>query len=261
MSINDRKIKLLFPNQMDEKQKKHYQKLHDYLPTMKGNQLNLTIAEIEITDSEDIKVHAFVRSTVEKPIDLQTTKLFLVNPDSKIIAEKTEDFFNIGTLKPNTSTIYSIEFPIKNLNTFNVNEMKNWTLAFEYNVKHRIDYSDLDESKISESTKNTLNNIVKEVPLHENELSFMGFDAKIDEEKNLHVNLLIRNGTKDNLDIKQLPLKFYDASNKLSAQGTFKMNEVSVLSNTSKPITLVFPSTSILKEELDLSHWSIEHQA
>lgn len=260
MSNNNEKIKLLFSSQMDKKQKEYYQKLHDNLPRMKSNQLNLTAAEIEITDSSNIKVHAFVRSTVEKSIDLQTTKLFLVDQDSKIISEKTESFIGLDTIQPYTSQLFIIEFINANIESLNPDEMKNWALAFESNLKHHIDYSDLDESKISESTKKTLHEIIEQTPLNENELSFMGFDATVDDEKNIHVNLLIRNGTKDNLDIKQLPLKFYDASGDLTAQGTFKINHVTVLANTSKPITLVFPSSSVLKEKIDLSNWSIRHQ-
>lgn len=260
MSNNNEKIKLLFSSQMHKKQKEHYQKLHDDLPKMKSNQLNLTAAEIEITDSSNIKVHAFVRSTVEKSIDLQTAKLFLVDQDSKIISEKTERFIGLDTIQPYTSQLFIIEFVDTNIESLNPDEMKNWALAFESNLKHHIDYSDLDESKISESTKKTLYEIIEQTPLNENELSFMGFDATVDDEKNIHVNLLIRNGTNDNLDIKQLPLKFYDATGDLTAQGTFKINHVTVLANTSKPITLVFPASSVLKEKIDLSNWSIRHQ-
>ena len=259
ISNDDDKIKLIFPNHMNKNQKKHFKKLHDDLPTMAKNQLNLTAAEINFENSDIIEVTAFVNSTVEKKITLKPANILLIDKNAKVISQKKTDFTDLNPLMPNSSQLYTFKFPNNNVQTLNLEQAQNWSLAFESNLKHRVDYSDLDESKISQSTKDHLNQIIEKMPLDDNELSFLGFSAKTDDKHNLHVHLLVRNGTEDNLDIKQLPLKFYDASEELVAKGTFKINNFTVLANTSKPLSIVFPAKVIVKDQLDLSSWSIEH--
>ena len=95
--------------------------------------------------------------------------------------------------------------------------------------------------------------------MSDNELSLMGLSAKRDDLEGLEITLLIQNGTKDNLEIKKLPLNFYDASGELAAQGTFQLKDFTVQTNTSKPMTIVFPKSGILKDNMNLETWSLEH--
>lgn len=252
-------FELKFPKKLSEVKKDHYKKLHNDLPAMKENQINLTAVEIDFPDPDTIIVTSFIRSTVNKTVRLENTNILLIDKNAKVLSDKKEDFSELGPLTPNSSQLYTFIFPNKNIQTLNPDEAKNWSLAFESNLKHRVDYSDLDESKIPQSTKDRLQEIIEKMPLDENELSFVGFSAKSDDKNNLQVSLLIRNGTEDDLDIKQLPLRFYDGSKELTAQGTFKIEDFTVLANTSKPLSLVFPAKSIIKDELDLSSWSVEH--
>ena len=208
---------------------------------MGENKLNITAIEIDLNDSDKIKVLSIIRSTLIKDIKLAKTSISLVNREMKVISEKEEDFRALGTIKKNTAYLYSLEFPKKEIILTNFDEVKDWSLAFSNNLSHKVDYSDLDESKIPQTTRDYLQNIVDQTPLNKNELSFLGFSTKLDNENNLHLNLLIRNGTKDTLDIKQLPLKLFDATGDLTAQGSFKLDGVSILANSSKPISLVFP--------------------
>lgn len=254
------KTQLILSDQINKEKKKLYEKLHKDLPPMKENQLNLMAAESKITERDKIMINAFVRSTVKKPIRLQTTDIVLLDQKGNILAQIREDFDALDTLASNTSRLFTFEFPKNKIDLLDLKEIENWSLAFKSKLKHRIDYSDLNQSEISESTKKSLNKIIKKVPLDKNELSFMGFSANFDESNNLDLVLLIRNGTNDQLDIKQLALNFHDATGDLTAQGTFKMDHLTILANTSKPITLVFPASSLLKDEIDLTSWSIENK-
>lgn len=253
-------LKLIFPKKFSEKQKTHYKKLHENLSKLEENQLNISAVEITIEESGNLFVTAFIRSRLEKTVQLKKNEIVLMDSNKNIVAELEDDFDKIESIEPNTSQLYNFEFINSNdLDDDELEKMKHWSLAFKSNLEHYVDYSDLDESKIPDSTREYLQKIIDKMPLEENELSFVGFSAKTDKKDNLHVSLLIRNGTKDNLDIKQLPLKFYDASKELSAQGTFKIDGVSIRSNTSKPVSFVFPAKNILKDDLDLSSWSVEH--
>lgn len=243
---------------LNKEERKYYEKLHQTLPKMEKNQVNIVGIDIKKDNPNRIVVTAFVRSTVEKPINIKPKSIILLDKNLEIFAKKKEDFTNMGTMFPNTSKPLVIEFLKDHLELVDLNQLTSWSLAFKKNVEHRIDFSDLDK-EVSETTKVKLNELAQKESLEENELSLMGFSAKRDESNNLLLILLIRNGTKKNLKIKQLPLKFYDATGELSAQGTFKIEDMIVLANTSKPITLVFPFSSIIKKDLDLSEWSVVH--
>lgn len=252
-------IQLILDDKLSEADKEHYQSIFGSLPPLEENRLNIMAVEIRMNQPNKILVTSIIRSTVKEEIKLKESTLSLVNEKMDLISEKIENFKNLEAIQPNTAQLYQIEFPNKKEIVYDFQEIKNWSLVFSKNLIHRVDFSDLDESKIPESTREYLQNIANEIPLTENELSFIGFSAQLDNQKNLHLNLLIRNGSNDSLDIKQLPLKFFDASGDLLAQGTFKMGGVTVLANTSKPISLVFPAKSILKDNIDLTTWSVQH--
>ncbi len=254
---------LSLPAHFNEDERNHFEQLHQNLPPMGENELNIIGIELVVTDAQTIEVMTFIRSTLETPLLLESTPITLLDKNLQPFAEKEANFDKLGTLSPKTTKIFKFEFSKNDIiqTKPDYGMLKNWSIAFKQNIKsqHYVDFSDLNEDEISDATKDWLNEIDQKAPLEENELSFMGFSAKQDEENRLFVNLLIRNGTKDNLDIKQLPLKFYDATGDLAAKGTFKIDNVTVLANTSKPIALVFPTSSILKKDLDLSKWKIVH--
>lgn len=236
-----------------------YKILHEKLPKMKKNRFNIYGAEIKIVNKKKIIVTAFIRNTVPKDLRLNPAVVILLDEQMEPFAKVKVDFSKLGALPPNTARPWTIEFPEDSFLQEDTNKLNKWSLAFEKNITHQVDYSDMDESKISEKVKNQLTEIIEKAPLDKGEISFMGLTAKFDDANNIVTTILIRNGTDQNIEIKQLPLKLFDATGDLSAQGTFKLKNLDVMSNTSKPISLVFPNSSILKPDMDLTKWRIEH--
>lgn len=182
----------------------------------------------------------------------------MIDKDHQVCAKATIQFDKLGILLPGTSTPWTIHFSKESFLHQAFDKLSSWSVAFDQSNEHRLDLSDMKEEKVSEDSKAKLTNIIQSQPLQQDELSFMGLSAKMNDG-NLTVTLLVRNGTQKNLTIHQLPLKFYDASGELSAQGTFKLDKLTILANTSKPISLVFPLSSLLKNPINLSKWSIRH--
>lgn len=127
------------------------------------------------------------------------------------------------------------------------------------NNEHRLDLSEIDSQNISKEVEKRLEKIVVQKNLAENELSLMGLAAKKKDGNELEITLLLSNGTNQNLEIKQLPLNFYDATGDIVAQGTFQLAGFKIYANTSKPMSLVFPKKGILTDKIDLSKWSVRH--
>ena len=252
--------RLSFPSHIviGEEDKQYYMKKHDSLPEMKKNQFQVSGIELVVQNGE-ILVPSFIRSTVSKPVSLKNTTILLVDQDTTTIAKTEVDFSALDVVQPNTATFWNILFPKESVEISDLSEMKSWSLAFEVNTKHQLDLSELKEGAISEAARAQLEEIINESELSDNELSLMGLSAKRDDLEGLEITLLIQNGTKDNLEIKKLPLNFYDAAGELAAQGTFQLKDFTVQTNTSKPMTIVFPKSGILKDNMNLETWSLEH--
>lgn len=251
---------LFFPPHIiiGKEDKQYYMKKHDALPEMKKDQFQVSGIEMVVQNGE-ILVPTFIRSTVSKPVTLKNTSILLVDEDTNVIAKTEVDFSNLGVVEPDTTIFWNINFPKDSVEVTDFNNIKSWSLAFEENTKHRLDLSELREGAISEAARAQLEEIINEADLSANELSLMGLSAKRDHQDGLEITLLVQNGTKDNLDVQLLPLNFYDATGELAAQGTFQLKDFVVYANTSKPMTIVFPKSGILKNNLNLESWSLEH--
>lgn len=89
------------------------------------------------------------------------------------------------------------------------------------------------------------------------EVNFMGLQAQQTEQGDLHVTLLIRNGSDKNIHIEQLALQVHDASGDIVASGAFSLDHFEVKANTSKPWTFIFPKSLVTKENPDLRSWKV----
>ncbi|WP_455432180.1 SLAP domain-containing protein [Tigheibacillus jepli] len=83
----------------------------------------------------------------------------------------------------------------------------------------------------------------------------MGIAAKVNDNQDLVVTMLIRNGADKNITLQQIPLGVKDATGEEIARGTFKLEDFTIKANTSKPWSFIFPQSMVKKEQLDLSRW------
>ena len=131
-----------------------------------------------------------------------------------------------------------------------------WELAFELESKHVLDLDPSWEAQLPEASKEALRNFVDNLtPPNDGEMNFLGLQAARKENGDLHTTLLIRNGCKDNIQLEQLPLHIEDATGAVVVKGAFTLPNLEIKANTTKPWSFVFPASSILKEDMDLSSW------
>ncbi|MGQ0514496.1 SLAP domain-containing protein [Bacillus sp. D-CC] len=109
----------------------------------------------------------------------------------------------------------------------------------------------INEKPSEEQVEQLKRNKVK----HADEMNFLGLQAARKENGDLHTTLLIRNGCKDNIQLEQLPLHIEDATGAVVVKGAFTLPNLEIKANTTKPWSFVFPASSILKEDMDLSSW------
>ncbi|MDV2886334.1 accessory Sec system S-layer assembly protein [Alkalihalophilus pseudofirmus] len=235
-----------------------FQFLNGECAPLKPNQISLSGIEIQRDEiDKKVTVKAFIRSSLDKPVKFEKTTLVLIGHDGTVLGRKEFDLSQIGELPPKSSRPWLFEFDAKDMLKVDLPRF-GWKLAFQLNKeeKHELELDPSWDKSLDSQAKEKLVKMVEDLPsLQSDEVNFMGLQAKKKEDGSLHVTMLIRNGSKKNLNLEQLPLYVEDASGDVVAKGGFKLDSFIVRANTSKPWSFIFPKEMIVKEELDLSRW------
>jgi accessory Sec system S-layer assembly protein len=240
--------------EMNQEQKYIYQFLHKELPSLQENQLSLSGIEARIQD-DTYYVTTFIRSSIPKSIKLEQTTFLLLNKEKQVCARKRFDLSMLGEIPANTNMPWVFTFENDTWTGAMLSET-DWQLAFELTREHQLELAPEWEAQLPEEQKQKLRDIVAGLqPPGEGEVNFFGIQAARKENNDLHITLLVRNGTRNNISISQLPLHISDASGEVIAKGSFTLTDFDVNANTSKPWTFIFPASLVIKEDIDLSKW------
>lgn len=227
-------------------------------PPLKANQLSLYGIHL-IEESDNLfRITAFIRHSLQQPIALSETTLVLLNEKDEILGRKTFDLTEVGELPPQSARPWSFYFTEKDLFTTDL-PREGWKLAFQLQPstrKHSLELASSWKQSLASAEKKKLRELVESLePPKKGEVNFMGLQAKVSENGDLHVALLIRNGSEKNVSLEQLPLQIEDAAGDIVASGSFKLDDFSIRANTSKPWTFIFPAHLVVKKTPDFSRW------
>ncbi|MBA2874561.1 accessory Sec system S-layer assembly protein [Thermaerobacillus caldiproteolyticus] len=236
----------------------YYQFLNNEQKPLKENQVSLSGIELKQV-KQGYMVTAFVRSSLPKPITFSTMPLLLIGPNGEILARKVFDLSELGEIPPRSSRPWKFLFEHDTLRTSEIPAV-DWKLAFELTSRktHSLDLAESWEKSLADEDKQKLQSLVQSIqPPKPGEVNFMGLQIQQTEHGDLHVTLLIRNGSDKNIEIQQLPLQVEDAAGDIVARGAFTLNDFEVKANTSKPWTFIFPKSLVTKENPDFRSWKV----
>lgn len=233
-----------------------YQFLNEECPPLKPNQLSLH--GISIVKEEGVRVSAFIRNSLDKPVKLEEATLVLLDAEGQVLGRKLFNLSDAGEIPAKSSRPWHFLYTKKDLFSEEVPE-EGWKIAFQLKPttrKHQLDLADSWKKSLADTDKQKLEEMVGNLtPPKEGEVNFLGLQAKRPESGELHVTMLIRNGSEKTINLEQLPLIIEDATGDVVAKGGFKLDEFQVKANTSKPWTFIFPKSLVLKDDIDLSRW------
>ncbi|WP_050616479.1 accessory Sec system S-layer assembly protein [Bacillus testis] len=242
---------------LSEEQGYVYRFLNNELSPLKPNQISLAPIELHRDDNGDLIAIAFVRNSLEKAITFEEVTLLLLDGEHQPIARQAFNLAELGELPGKSSRPWQFIFPhpIIMKDQYSTTD---WSIAFEIKPKHALDLAESWNSSLSTEDKEKLRELVDSLtPPKVGEVNFMGMQAFKRENGDLHVTVLIRNGSPKNITIQQLPLQVTDASGEIVAKGGFQLDDLEVKANTTKPWTFIFPASILLKPEMDLSTWRV----
>lgn len=272
----------ILPNQPISAESLEFYERHNYeSPLLSNNQLSMYGVELRRFDGK-VEIKALVRSTVQKEIRLKKVPVLLIDSGGRPVAKRVFDLQELGSLPPNSARPWTFIFPQDSFfeksgqssstgkavngkaNHEGTIDLSSWSLAFERNDKshdtHRLDLANTTGIKPSPLIKRKLEKLIEDSPpLGRDEVKFTGLSVREDDNGDLVAIILIRNGTPRNIILKQVPLEVMDANKDIVASGTFRLENLVIKANTSKPTRFVFPASGILKADMDLSKWKIYH--
>ncbi|WP_409295823.1 accessory Sec system S-layer assembly protein [Peribacillus sp. SCS-26] len=236
---------------------------HQQLEGLEPNQLSIT--GIKLTEFfGDLVVTAFLRNTVSKPLGIGGADLLLLDKEGRPFARQQFDLTDLGELPPLSCTPWRFLFTSENVLTPDIpGDEDGWTLAFELKQpadqeSHILDLDASWENQITELQREKLTSLVKGLPsLAAGEVNFMGIEAAPAPDGALAVTVLIRNGSDRGIKLEQIPLQVEDGAGDIICRGGFTLDNFEVKANTSKPWTFVFPASVMLKQNPDLSSWTV----
>ena len=245
-----------------QEQKYIFNFLANELQPLKSNQLSLAAIDIEVDQqSKAWNVKAFVRSSLDHPIQIGQIELLLLDKEEQQMGSKIFNFAELSTLPARSARPWVFTFEKNMLITENVPE-DGWKIAFNLNSlkEHELDLDESWKKQLSKEQQDALVKIVNNLPkLGNTEVIFTGFQAKFLDDNSLTTSIFIRNGNNKPINIQQLPLEIIDANGRLVAKGAFRLDPaLNVQPNSTKPWTFVFPEALVLKGEFDLSRWSLK---
>ncbi|QSB49416.1 accessory Sec system S-layer assembly protein [Parageobacillus toebii] len=236
----------------------YYQFLNNEQRPLKENQISLSGIDIKQVPQGYV-VTAFVRNSLSRPIKFEPTPLVLLGPNNEVLARKVFDLSELGEIPPRSSRPWKFLFEQETIRASET-PLVDWKLAFELpkQKRHSLDLEESWEKSLAAEDKEKLQSLVQSIqPPKPGEVNFMGLQIRQTEQGDLHVTLLIRNGSDKNIHIQQLPLQVHDASGDIVASGAFSLDNFEVKANTSKPWTFIFPKSLVTKENPDFRSWKV----
>ncbi|KAB2333037.1 accessory Sec system S-layer assembly protein [Bacillus mesophilum] len=228
--------------------------LNNDLAPLKPNQISL--AGIELRDEDSgIEVTAFVRNSLNRVINFKELTLVLMDVNQKIVARHEFDLGVLGEVPGKSSRPWTFLFPVQSIYDREFSH-KDWTIAFELKKKHKLDLHESWSKTISVEDRKKLEELLSSMgDPKPGEVNFTGLNARIADNQDLLVTMLLRNGHDKDVSFHQLPLIVEDATGEKIAEGGFKLEDFELKANTSRPWTFIFPASLVKKENPDLSKW------
>lgn len=117
---------------------------------------------------------------------------------------------------------------------------------------------DLDKSSFTPEEIEQLEKILKELDTPDaDQVDFVKLSIQANSKQDLIIKVLIRNGSKENLDIKQLSMQILNKDKEIVGQGTFLLEGLIINAHTAKASQFRIPSTSVFIKHSNLSECSI----
>lgn len=232
------------------------EELDELPPVLEGD---INIATTYIFDMEDkFEAGIYIRNGLDKPVNLELVPLNILDKNNNIVATKAFNFKELGVIPPMSARPWKLYFEkeIVKVETLNKDD---YQIVFDANIKAKVTVEIEIENipkNINSSEKQKYMDFLNRLPaITASEVSISTYSLAKDQEGNLDITLLIRNGASQEINLEKLPIKIITEDGQGVAEGVFDLQGQSIKVSPRKAILhrFIFPSNSLLIEEFDIT--------
>ncbi|KOA20594.1 hypothetical protein CLHOM_07360 [Clostridium homopropionicum DSM 5847] len=232
------------------------EELDELPPVLEGD---INIATTYIFDMEDkFEAGIYIRNGLDKPVNLELVPLNIIDKENNIVATKVFNFKELGLVPPMSARPWKLYFEkeIVKVETLNKDDFQ---IVFDMNIQARetvdIEIENIPEN-INSGEKQKYMDFLNRLPaIAANEFSISTYNLSKDQEGNLEIILLIRNGNINEASLEKLPIKIITENGQDVVEGVFDLQGQAIKVSPRKAVLhrFIFPSNSLLIEEFDIS--------
>lgn len=230
------------------------------LPVIKEGELDVNV-DFFFDLGDKYEVSIFIRNGLSTAVNLEKIPFIVLDKDEKEVGRKIFNLREVGEIPARSVRPWKIYFEKDELNATGI-DLKDLKIVFDSRIKAagvvNVEYENLPKG-LSREKREKYERFLKELPLlREGQVTMTAYDVYTTEDDGIAVELVIRNGRHNGVDIKRIPLSIYDKDNKLVSSGTFYLEDASVDPISAKIYLFRFSKDEILREEYNLKNWTVE---
>lgn len=230
------------------------------LPSIKDGEVDVnTDFFFELEDKYEASI--FIRNGLATAINLEKIPFIVIGKNGQELGRKIFNLREVGEIPARSVRPWKIYFE-KNELEIGENNLKDLKIIFDSRLKAasvvNVTYENLPDG-IQGKERKKYEEFLENLPLlREGQVTMTAYDVHITSEGKLSIEIVIRNGRHNGVDVERVPLSVYDINNKLMASGIFYLEDVSINPMSAKIYSFTFSKEEILRDEFDLKKWKVE---
>lgn len=227
---------------------------------LEENSINIQLTYANETD-DGLEVGFYIRSTMKNDINFEIIPLELIK-DGQVVGAQTFNLSALGNVPSYCGVPYSVEFLKENLKTEDFSEVK--IMFGQTKELKALNTLNLDISNIPKELDYKYKKQVEEYAkalarIRKDSIDLHVYSVSFDEEKNLDVIMLIRNGYDKEVNIQKFPITISDKNEQVIYTGEYFSEEgMNIAGKTAKLVTITFEEIFLANNEGDLSEFKVE---
>ncbi|KEH98705.1 SLAP domain-containing protein [Clostridium massiliodielmoense] len=203
----------------------------------------------------------FIRNGLSRAVNLEKIPFIVLGKNNEELGRKIFNLREVGEIPARSVRPWKIYFQKDELN-IEENDLKDLKIVFDSRLKAagvvNVKYENLPGG-ISTQKRENYQKFLENLPLlREGQVTMTAYDVYTTDDDAIAVELVVRNGRHNGVDIKRVPLSIYDKDNKLVASGTFYLEDVSINPISAKIYLFTFSKDELLREDFDLKNWTVQ---
>lgn len=233
-------------NKLEDTESELLQYIHDELPAVVRDEVGIIPFFTQVTQ-EGYLMLTYIRNATSRDILLQRVPLVLMTPEGEIVARKIFDLTALGPIGDMSSR--PCEFMFR-WDEFDKVPEKETPLTLHYK-KPVLKKSEIDDTETGGLTNKEVVHYSQELaklpPLEAGNVDLQVLDVKVDEEGDLKVVVVFRNGLEKRLEFNEVPIFVHDQTGDSVAKVQFTLENMKVTAKNHKIWLFKIPASSILK--------------